>query len=50
MKGRGFGRMLVKEAIVFSREHGWQVHPHCSYAKRVMLKMPNIEDVFSPES
>lgn len=46
---RGFGRMLVKEAIAFSREHGWQVHPHCSYVKRVMLKMPNIEDVFSPE-
>jgi hypothetical protein len=45
--GQGFGKKLVEESIQFARENKWQVNPHCSYARSVMTRMSNIEDVFA---
>lgn len=44
--GQGMGKKLVEESIKFARENNWQVNPHCSYARTVMTRMTDIEDVF----
>lgn len=45
-KGRGMGKFLVQEGISFARENAYAVVPHCSYARSVMLRMPDVSDVF----
>ncbi|MCW3169679.1 GNAT family N-acetyltransferase [Chryseobacterium sp. 09-1422] len=45
-EGRGMGKYLVEEAIKFSRENEWNVYPHCSYARAVMRRMNDVEDIF----
>lgn len=45
-EGRGMGKFLVEEAIKFARDEGWKVYPHCSYARSVMMRLPDVEDVF----
>lgn len=45
-EGRGMGKYLVENAIEFARENNLSVYPHCSYARSVMCRMTNIEDVF----
>lgn len=47
-EGQGLGKALVEEGIRFARENHWKVHPHCSYAKSVMMRMNDIEDIFTP--
>lgn len=44
-EGRGMGKFLVEEAIRFSRDNNWKVYPHCSYARAVMRRMNNVEDI-----
>jgi predicted GNAT family acetyltransferase len=46
-EGRGMGKYLVENAIKFARENKWNVFPHCSYARSVMMRMTDIEDVFN---
>lgn len=45
-EGRGMGKYLVENAIKFARENNWKVYPHCSYARSVMKRMNDVEDIF----
>ena len=45
-EGRGMGKYLVEEAIKFARENNLKVYPHCSYARSVMTRMTDVEDIF----
>ncbi len=44
-EGRGMGKYLVEEAIKFARQSDWKVYPHCSYARSVMNRMNDIDDI-----
>ena len=44
-EGRGMGKYLVEESIRFARENNWKVSPHCSYARAVMNRMPEVQDI-----
>lgn len=44
-EGRGMGKYLVEEGVRFARENGWKVYPHCSYARAVMRRIPDMADV-----
>ena len=44
-EGKGVGKYLVDEAIKFARENEWKVYPHCSYARSVMSRMKDVDDI-----
>ena len=44
-EGRGMGKYLVDEAVKFARDNQWKVYPHCSYARSVMNRMNDVDDV-----
>lgn len=44
-EGRGMGKYLVDEAINFARDNNWKIYPHCSYARSVMNRMNDVEDI-----
>ncbi len=44
-EGRGMGKYLVDEAIKFARDNNWKIYPHCSYARSVMKRMNDVEDI-----
>lgn len=44
-EGRGMGKFLVEHAIAFARENNWKIYPHCSYARSVMNRMNDVEDI-----
>lgn len=44
-EGKGMGKNLVEEAIKFARENNWKIYPHCSYARSVMKRMHEVEDI-----
>lgn len=44
-EGRGMGKYLVQDAIKFARENNWKVYPHCSYARSVMTRMNDVDDI-----
>lgn len=43
--GKGYGRMLVMEAVTFARDNGLKIMPLCTYAKSVFDKTEDIRDV-----
>lgn len=44
-EGKGLGKYLVEAAIKFARENAWKVFPHCSYARSVMNRMKDVDDI-----
>ena len=44
-EGRGMGKYLVDEAIKFARDNNWKIYPHCSYARSVMNRMNDVDDI-----
>lgn len=44
-EGRGMGKFLVEEGIRFARDHNWKIYPHCSYARAVMMRLPDTQDI-----
>lgn len=44
-EGRGMGKYLVEYALQFARENNWKVYPHCSYARSVMNRMTDVDDI-----
>lgn len=44
-EGKGNGKLLVLEAIAYARKHKLNIYPHCSYARSVMLRMSDVNDV-----
>lgn len=44
-EGQGMGKKLVIEGINFARNNHWKVYPHCSYARSVMMRMPDVDDI-----
>ncbi|MFC6269283.1 GNAT family N-acetyltransferase [Frigoriflavimonas asaccharolytica] len=44
-EGKGMGKFLVEAAIKFAREENWKIYPHCSYARSVMNRMNDVEDI-----
>lgn len=49
-EGKGMGKYLVEEAIRFARENHWNIYPHCSYARSVMRRMPEVKDILLEEN
>lgn len=45
-EGNGYGKHFVQHAIDFARNNKWKVYPHCSYARIVMTRMPDVDDIF----
>lgn len=43
--GKGYGRMLLEEAIKFARENKIKIIPLCPYAKAQFDKTPEYQDV-----
>lgn len=44
-EGRGMGKYLVEEGIRFARKNSWKVYPHCSYARAVMMRLEDAQDI-----
>lgn len=44
-EGKGMGKFLVEEGVKFARENNWKVYPHCSYARAVMNRMNDVDDI-----
>ncbi len=47
LAGKGVGRDLVAAGVKFARENGLKIVPTCSYAKKVIDKTPEFQDVLA---
>ena len=45
LNGKGYGAKLVGEAVKWAREQKRQVVPHCSFARAVMHRTKEFQDV-----
>lgn len=45
--GKGFGKLLVIQAVEFAKENGFKIEPLCSYAKKVFEKNQNLQEVLN---
>ena len=43
--GKGFGKMLVEAAVTTAREKGIKIIPLCPFAKKIIEKTPEFQDV-----
>ena len=44
-EGKGLGKKLVAKAVETSREKHWKIIPLCPFAKKVIDKTPEFQDV-----
>ena len=44
-EGKGLGKKLVQKAVETAREKNWKIVPLCSFAKKVIDKTPEFQDV-----
>jgi predicted GNAT family acetyltransferase len=45
LRGKGVGKQLVDAAVAWAREQGRRVEPLCSYARAVMSRSKEYDDV-----
>lgn len=43
--GKGFGKMMVEKAVEYVREKGIKIIPLCPFAKKIIDKTPEFQDV-----
>jgi predicted GNAT family acetyltransferase len=44
-RGKGYGKQLVKEGVEFARENDLKIMPLCPFAKAIIHKTPEFQDV-----
>lgn len=49
-RGQGVGKALVRRAVEDARERGVQIIPLCPFAKALIAKTPEWQDVLKPAS
>ena len=47
LRGEGIGEDLVRAAVEYARENGLKVNPACPYAKKIIEKTPDLQDVLA---
>jgi len=47
-KGEGIGKLLVAAAVAYAREQGLMILPACSFARSVMKKTKEYQDILLP--
>jgi predicted GNAT family acetyltransferase len=47
LRGEGIGQDMVKAAVEFAREKGLKVKPACPYARKVIERTPEFQDVLA---
>lgn len=45
LRGKGMGKQLIDEAVAWARKNGARVQPFCSYARAVMARSKEYDDV-----
>ena len=45
LRGEGIGQDMVKAAVEYARESGLKINPVCPYAKKVIERTPEFQDV-----
>lgn len=45
LEGKGIGKQLVEQAVLFAREKRSRIIPQCSFAKAIIDKTPEFQDV-----
>jgi predicted GNAT family acetyltransferase len=43
--GKGYGKMMIAKAVAFARENNIKIVPLCPFAKKVIDKTPEFQDV-----
>ena len=47
LRGEGIGEDMVRAAVDYAREQGLKVKPVCPYAKKVIERTPELQDVIA---
>lgn len=47
LRGEGIGQDLVKAAVEYARENELKINPLCPYAKKVIDRTPEFQDVLA---
>jgi uncharacterized protein len=47
LRGEGIGEDLVRAAVEYARENGLKINPVCPYAKKVIDRTPEFQDVLA---